>query len=69
MVDIEGKKLEVGDKVIKGFGYMSNVMKCEIVGFTPKGVRLKVLTDNWIKGKLILCLSPNNDCYKIINNE
>lgn len=61
MTDIEGKELEIGDKVIFTYADGNRLYLCEIERFTRKLIILKSLTNSWY----MQCSSPKKSIYKI----
>ena len=61
MKDIEGKELEIGDRVVFTYAGRNSLYLCEIERFTPKTVYLKSLTNIGY----MQCKTPETSIYKI----
>ena len=61
MKDIEGKELEIGDKVVFTYAEGNSLYLCEVERFTPRTVYLKSLTNTWH----MQCKTPETSIYKI----
>ena len=63
MKDIEGKELEIGDRVLFTYAGENSLYLCEVERFTPRMVYLKSLIDTWYM--YMQCKTPETSIYKI----
>lgn len=59
MIDCERKKINLGDFIVVWDNWYAKIYRCQVVGFTPKKIRIKNMSKNYADDRIVTLKFPD----------